>query len=228
VIHYHGTPITPISTLQQLAGRHFCVSFAAPGDVKRCHDMGQSVMLDNGAFSVWRRGAVPDWPGYYGWADRWLDCPTTWAVIPDVIDGDDADNDALIAEWPHGRTRAAPVWHMHEGIGRLLRLIDDWPRVCFGSSGAYAVVGTERWHRRCAEAWNAIARTHARTPAIHMLRGMSLSGGPYPFASADSTDVARNHNRPQNAAGTMAARWDAQQCPARWVPQPEQLALGAA
>jgi hypothetical protein len=30
-LHYHGTPITPRPVLQSLAGRHFCVSFAAPG-----------------------------------------------------------------------------------------------------------------------------------------------------------------------------------------------------
>lgn len=47
-IHYHGTPITPRAVLDTLAGRHFCVSFAAPADVKHCHAIGQSVMLDNG------------------------------------------------------------------------------------------------------------------------------------------------------------------------------------
>ena len=228
MIHYHGTPINPVSMVYQLAGRCFCVSYVDPRQDRICHEIGQSVMLDNGAFSVWRRGAASDWPGYYAWSDRWLDCPTTWAVIPDVIDGDAAANDALIADWPHGHARAAPVWHMHEPIGRLLRLIDDWPRVCFGSSGAYAVVGTTDWHRRCTEAWNAIGRAHARTPAVHMLRGMSLSGGPYPFASVDSTDVARDHNRPQNTAGAMAARWDAIQCPVAWPARPEQLTLGAA
>ena len=55
------------------------------------------------------------------------------------------------------------------------------------------------------------------TPAHDMLRGMSLAGGPYPFASVDSTDVAQNHNRPQNTPARMAARWDAMQCPSRWV-----------
>jgi hypothetical protein len=57
-----------------------------------------------------------------------------------------------------------------------------------------------------------------------MLRGMSLAGGPYPFASADSTDVARNHNRQQNTARAMADRWDAMQTPALWR-RVEQLEL---
>src|SRR5882762_600984 len=86
-IHYHGTPITPHTAFYQLAGRHFCVSFARADNVKIAHDLGQTVMLDNGAFSVWRRGATSDWPGFYAWCDKWLDYPTTWAIIPDVIVG---------------------------------------------------------------------------------------------------------------------------------------------
>ena len=59
---------------------------------------------------------------------------------------------------------------------------------------------------------------------LHMLRGMALSGSEYPFASVDSTDVARNHNRPHNDALQMALRWDGKQCPARWTYR-EQLEL---
>jgi hypothetical protein len=58
-----------------------------------------------------------------------------------------------------------------------------------------------------------------------MLRGMSLAGSIYPFASVDSTDVARNHNRPQNIARGMADKWDAIQCPARWKEQPIQMVI---
>ncbi len=65
MIHYHGTPITPVGALYELAGRHFCVSHARPDDVVRCHQVGQSVMLDNGAFSKWKRDAETDWPAYY-------------------------------------------------------------------------------------------------------------------------------------------------------------------
>jgi hypothetical protein len=170
-LHYHGTPITPISALQQLAGRHFCVSFARPSDIARAHQIGQSVMLDNGAFSVWRRGHHADWPAYYAWSDIWLDHPTTWAVIPDVIDGDADQQDALIAQWPHG-DRGAPVWHMHEPIDRLVSLIDGWPLVCVGSSGAYAR-GVEDAAQRLreptdADMWrakNAFVAAHDRKAA---------------------------------------------------------------
>lgn len=226
MIHYHGTPITPIAALYELAGRHFCVSHAAPADVARVHMIGQSVMLDNGAYSAWRSGKATDWAGYYRWCDEWLDYPTTWAVIPDVIDGDEADQNALVREWPHGR-RGAPVWHMHESLDRLVELSLDWPRVCIGSSAQFAVVLSPAWEVRMDTAWSELMKHHRRTPHVHMLRGLQLSGGRWPFASVDSTDVARNHNRPQNTPRAMAERWDAIQCPARFVARATQLALSA-
>jgi hypothetical protein len=222
-LHYHGTPVNPVALLEQLYGCHFTVSFYDPRQVDRCHRIGQSVMLDNGAFSLWRSGTPTDWPGFYRWCDRWLDYPTTWAVIPDVIEGDPEDQESLIAEWPFGN-RGAPVWHLHEPLSRLLGLLDEWPRVCFGSSGHYAEVLSTAWCRRIDAAWNEIVKRHRRTPWIHMLRGMQCSKREWPFASIDSTDIARNHNRPQNEPVDMARRWDREQCPPVWVPR-EQLAL---
>jgi hypothetical protein len=224
VIHYHGTPITPMAALYELAGRHFCVSHAHPADVKRAHMIGQSVMLDNGAFSKWKSGRATDWQAYYAWADIWLDHPTTWAVIPDEINAGAQMQDALIREWPHGQ-RGAPVWHMDEPIDRLARLTDEWPKVCIGSTDAFAVVLSPAWQRRMDEAFNALARRNARMPWLHMLRGMQLSGRHWPFASVDSTDIAQNHNRPQNTPRGMADRWDAMQCPGTWEIQPEQMEL---
>lgn len=189
-----------------------------------CHRIGQSVMLDNGAFSVWRVGIQADWPGYYAWCDRWFDYPTTWGIIPDVIEGDEAAQDELIDQWPHGE-RGAPVWHMHEDIDRLCRLVDDWPRVCIGSSKQYAVLLSDHWRRRMDEAWNAVMRNRRRVPHIHMLRGMQVVRHQWPFASVDSTDIARNHNRPQNTARAMADRWDAVQCRATWEMAPVQSVL---
>lgn len=225
-IHYHGTPITPASVFNELAGAHFCVSFARPDQVERCHEIGQSVMLDNGAFSVWKRGHAPDWDAYYAFCDQWLDHPTTWAVIPDMIEGDEADNSLLCRAWPF-RDRGAPVWHMHESIGRLIALIDAFPRACIGSSGAYAEVMAPAWQRRMDEAWREIDKIFKRTPNIHMLRGLQLVRERWPFASVDSTDIARNHNRDGNTAAKMRARWDAGQCPPRFNDPGEQLEIAA-
>jgi hypothetical protein len=199
------------------------VSYAAPAQVATCHQIGQSVMLDNGAFSFWRLGKATDWGAYMDWAEPWLEYATTWAVIPDVIDGSEEDNDRLIAKWFQRRLpKGAPVWHMHEPLDRLRRLCHGYERVCLGSSGMYAVVGSDSWHRRMEAAMNAICGSGIPPTWLHMLRGMNLAGSHYPFASVDSTNVARNHagnngGRPRQDAARMAAAIDARQCPARWV-----------
>ena len=55
MIHYHGTPISPRSELIKMAGKHFCVSFEDHRDTDWCVNHGQSVMLDNGAFSAFTK-----------------------------------------------------------------------------------------------------------------------------------------------------------------------------
>jgi len=219
MIHYHCADISPYGRMVDLIGRHTLVSHAYPRAVDFAHHISQSVLLDNGAFSVWRSGATADWAGYYDWCDKWLDCPTTWAIIPDVIDGGAELQDELLAEWPHGH-RGTPVWHMDEPIDRLLKLTDEWPRVCIGSAGEYATVGDDRWHGRATRAFNQLAR-RGRLPWLHGLR-MQLVGHLYPFGSVDSADIARNHNRPQNTIAGMADRWDRSQPRVGWTIQPEQ------
>jgi hypothetical protein len=226
VIHYHGTPITPFQALHELAGRCFCVSFARPDHVRQAHTLGQAVMLDNGAYSFWRKDRETDWAAYMDWAEPWLDYATTWAVIPDVIAGSEAENDALLVSWFERRLpKGAPVWHLHESLERLRRLAHGYDRLCLGSSGRYRTIGSPDWHRRISEAFDVIADPDGRVPWVHMLRGMSQAGGPYPFGSVDSTDIARNHNRRENTAGRMAERHDARQCPARWLRSGTQQVL---
>ncbi len=243
-MHYHGTPITPRAKLLELAGRCFCVSYADPRDVEVCHEIGQSVMLDNGAFTIWQmvrdgkpvprrlRAAAFDgeWSDYYEWARPWLDYRTTWAVIPDVIVGDAEANDALVEAWPFG-ARGAPVWHMHEPIERLVRLAGTWPIVCLGSSGAYEQVGNARWHVRMSDAMDAVCGDGPPPCALHMLRGLAFAGSHFPFASADATSIARNHAGSHAARvrspRVMADEIDGRQCPARWTRPMEQLTMQA-
>lgn len=218
-LHYHGGPITPASALLTLAGKCFCVSHTRPDQVAIMHQIGQSVLLDNGAFSKHTRGIATDWTAYYVWTDQWLAHPTTWAIIPDEIAAGSQEQDAMIREWPHG-ARGAPVWHTGEPLERLYRLCDEWPRVCVGSTDDHWEVLGGAWRRRMDEAFNGLSQRHRRMPWLHMLRGMQLATESYPFASLDSTDVARNHHRFQNTARAMADRWDAAQCPPTWVVKP--------
>jgi hypothetical protein len=77
------------------------ISFAHPDQLPLAAEVSQSFALDNGAFSFWRGGEKPEWADYYGWVDEWCCHPGfDWAVIPDVIDGDENENDALVKVWP--------------------------------------------------------------------------------------------------------------------------------
>jgi uncharacterized PurR-regulated membrane protein YhhQ (DUF165 family) len=111
-----------------MAGRMFCVSYAAPQDLATCLRIGQSVMLDNGAFSVKTRGIAFDMPGFYGWIEPHLGHPH-WAVVPDEIGGTVEQQRAMVATWPHRKEYGAPVWHLGLPLEYLFDLCNDWPRV---------------------------------------------------------------------------------------------------
>jgi hypothetical protein len=225
VLKYHGTPCTPKEVLYRLAGECFCVPFSDPRDMRICREIGCSIMLDNGAFSAWKKGRPTNWPGYYAWVEEWLG-PADFAVIPDVIDGTDEQNDALIAEWPHGH-RGAPVWHLHEDFDRLARLVNEWPLVCLGSSGDFAQIGTPQWERRMDLAFNRVASGRF-VPRLHGLRMLSLVGKRWPLASADSTDIARNHaTETYKSPERRAYEWRIRQAPHTWAARPEQMELVA-
>lgn len=223
MIHYHGTPLTPRRELLKMAGKNFCVSFANPQDAEWCLAHGQSVMWDNGAFSAFTQGRKFDPLEFARWVGPRLGHPH-WAVVPDVIDGSVDDQRIAAKSWPHPRELSAPVWHLALPIDWLLELADEWPRVCFGSSGAYWQVGSAKWERRADEAFNALERRGLR-PWVHMLRGMALAGDRWPFASVDSVNVARNFKTAQVCPERMARRIDAVQCPIRWSARPEQIGM---
>ena len=223
MLHYHGTPFTPKETWHRLGGKHFCVSFGDPRDADRAMQYGQSVMWDNGAFIYFTQGRDPDWNKYYAFLDGKLGHPH-WAVVPDVIDGTPAENYALAKEWPHRKDLACVVWHMAEPLGQIDRLMDmGFGKLAFGSSGQYWQVGSDIWARRCDEAWNHLAKNGL--PWVHMMRGLSLCGDIWPFASADSATVARNYKDADTCPERMMRNIDQVQCPISWALRPEQKGM---
>lgn len=222
VIHYHGTPITPRKALLEMSGRHFCVSFADPRDLEDCLRIGQSVMLDNGAFTAFTRGKPMDMAGFLAWCEEHLAHPH-WAVVPDVIDGTVEQQREGIKQWPFPAELSAPVWHLGLDIDWLLELADNWPRICFGSSGQYWEIGSQAWCARMDEAFDALASRRTYLPWIHGMRMLSQSDGPWPLASADSTNVARNYKRNNEHPDLMAGRIDALQPAQRWSSNPQMV-----
>ena len=214
MIHYHGTPITPqTAAIKALSGGHAFVSFASPQDLGIALDVCQSFAVDNGAFSAWRSGnPVTDWSRYYEWIAELHRYPSfDFAVIPDVIDGDEQANDELLAEWPWKTRHAnvgAPVWHMHESISRLVRLAREYQRVCIGSSGQFATVGDAKWWQRMGEAMNAATDKHGlpitKLHGLRMLNPEVFSR--LPLSSADSTNIAQNIGIDSAWRGTYTPR----------------------
>lgn len=224
MIHYHGTPISPREQLFRMAGRNFCVSYAAPQDLKTCLQIGQSVMLDNGAFSAFTRGAVFDLQGFFKWLAPILS-PPHWAVVPDAIGGTVEDQHTLLSQWPReefGYKNCAAVWHLDKPFAHLHYLIQAYPKVCLGSSGEYWEVGSDRWAHRMDETFNEIERVHKRMPWIHGMRMLGQHSERWPLASADSTNVAQNFKRNSGCAECMAAPIDSRQPAAKWQLVPLQ------
>lgn len=242
MIHYHGTPTggPRQDTARFLRGRHALVPFFRQDDMGAVAEVCASFVFDNSAFSVWKSGGVLDVPGYIGWCETWSRHPgLDWCLIPDSIEGDAADNDALIREWPqHLRVKGVPVWHMHEPVQRLADLCREWPTVALGSSGQWATPGTASWWDRMGLAMRAACdeqgRPLARLHGLRMLNPAVFTR--LPLASADSTNAAVNSGSldrfgmylPATAyqrAAVIADRIEAHNSAAAWEGVPMQGAF---
>jgi hypothetical protein len=233
MIQYHGTPIGSATVCLEVVGAgHGFVSFAASQQLGVVAEFSQSFAIDNGAFTAWKAGRpIKDWRPFYEWADEVRKIPSCdFAVVPDVIDGTEEDNDALLAEWPFSRFFGAPVWHMHESLDRLERLSSGWPRVCLGSSGEFSRVGGPEWRDRMDQVMEVLCDKEGYPATkLHGLRMLNPQVFcDYPFASADSTNIGRNVGIDSAWKGTylpptkearaavMRSRVEAFNAPTRW------------
>lgn len=234
MIHYHGLPITPATVaIQALNAGHGFVSFAHKEQLTVAIEVCQSFAIDNGAFSAWKSGEpIKNWQPFYNWALDIKRVPSCdFAVIPDVIDGNEADNDALLRDCPLPNWFGAPVWHMHESLERLEQLANTYVRVCIGSSGEFASVGTSQWWVKMSQAMRVICDDLGRPACkLHGLRMLDPAiFTKLPFSSADSTNIARgvgidskwkhgNYLPPtkEARAQVMRSRIEAHNAPSLW------------
>lgn len=196
MILYHGTPISgpDVQAAKFLARRHALISFMAQQHLPVAAEVCSSFVLDNGAFSVWKKGVQLDVPGFIQWTRKMAKHPGfDWALIPDVIDGDEADNDRLLDQWPSDLV-GVPVWHLHESINRLERLAKNFRTVALGSSGQYSKPNSKKWWLRMEDVLDAICDEHGHPPC--RLHGLRMADPRIftriPFASVDSTNVGVN------------------------------------
>ncbi len=238
MIPYHGTPLGGKrgEASDFFRNRHALVPWVNDEDIGIVAETCRSFCLDNGAFSAWTSGEpITDWSGYYDWTAEWMRHPGfDFAIIPDIIDGDEDANDAMLAEWPHGKYIGCPVWHLHESIERLQQLCREWPRVALGSSGEWPDPGKPNWVRRMDVAMGAICDDGRPPCKLHGLRMLNPAVFyRLPLASADSTNAAQNASRQSqqwqcsvmSARRLIAERPESHNSAGRWKPRQESPAL---
>lgn len=193
MIKYHGTPMTnPYGLLEKVSEYdvNFLVSWANKQDINKIVKLGNKFILDNGAFTFWKKKKNINWKEYYKWVNKYPQRDNFF--IPDIIDGTELENDKLLKTNPFDD--GIPVWHIHESFKRLERLANNYNYIAFGSSGEYSILGTLKWHKRMNEAMKVVCDKDGNPLIkIHMLRCLDAKiFTQYPFYSGDSTNVARN------------------------------------
>lgn len=201
MIHYHGCPLSG-GTFTQTAytAKHAMISFANKESAALIVEVCQSFCVDNGAFSFWKSGKDIDLKGFAEFLEAWHRHPAfDFYCLPDVIEGDHHDNQAIRSRWfsmvPRDIYRkGVPVWHLHEPLSVLQEMMPAYDRIALGSSGEYAIVGDRNWWDRMGEAMSVLCDEAGRPKVkIHGLRMLDPTiFSQFPFSSADSTNVARN------------------------------------
>ena len=199
MLKYHGTPITPKAVfMEAMKGRNCLIPFTQKQDLKKAFGICDKILIDNGAYTIWRQGISIDWNDYYDWIDG-IYGEINYFFIPDVIDGTEEENDLLISNYLKRYSddkKGIPVWHIDESLHRLQTLMDSFDYIAFGSSGKYRQLGTEQWHKRMNDAMAIICNKGGIPKVkIHMLRCLNPKiFTQYPFYSGDSTNLAQNHS----------------------------------
>lgn len=210
----HGTPITPVRHLAELAGRSFCVSYADP---RQLHQVAPLVpeegilLLDNGAFTTWRQGKQFDELAFWAWANAAQEqYPQAVAVIPDVIGGSAEENWVTAARAIRGGLAEYPertmfVWHTNDSLAQLTNACRLFNFLAIGSCQEHDIQTRYQVFLERIRAANAqieyVDTFYDRRPWIHVMRGVGKAHEFIRFDSADSSNLARNHCRYKGKPG---------------------------
>lgn len=194
MICFHVTPITPRTTcVEFLKDRYALISIVDSRDIEIAKKQCKGYIIDNGAYSTWKKKKKLDFDGYIEFCESHMTKKMLWVFIPDVIDGTESDNDALLNDWPKS-IRSVPIYHLHESLSRLERLTYTYGMVALGSSGKYSMPGSPSWWNRIQRCMDILTdKDGFPVTKIHGLRMMSSRlTSRIPFYSVDSSNVARN------------------------------------
>jgi len=197
MIHYHGVAgggrYEDCVTLA--TGRHCFVSYAACSNLPLFASVCSSFSLDNGAYTAWKQGKAFDFSGFIEFVKVWMQHPAfDWAVMPDVIDGSEEENDELLLRWTLPKEIGVPVYHMHESFDRLDRLVDTYNYIALGSSGQYSQPNSKVWWERMNQIMAVVTDEQGKPRTkLHGLRMLDPRVfTKLPLKSADSTNAERN------------------------------------
>jgi len=198
MIKYYGTPITPNIVFDEvMIGRSCLIPFPNPQNLHRAIKLCDKVIVDNGAFTIWRKGGEPHWNKYYDWMQPFKH-NIEFFFITDVIDRTEEENDSLISDYfKRKETRGVPIWHINESFERLERLMDVFDYIAIGSAGEFSQLRTQKWFNQMDKAMRVICDKDGYPKVkIHMLRCLNPDLFlRFPFYSGDSTGLAQNHSR---------------------------------
>ena len=239
MIHYHGTPIsgTAVCASKILASRFAMISFARPDQLNLILEVCKGFALDSGAYSFWKRGATIDWELYRSWVFTLYQHPGyQFALLPDRIGGSEDENDELLDKYP--LPSGVPVFHQGESMTRLQRLVEKYPAVAIGSTEPHIPSDSfDSWMIDCMKLLcDEEGKAKVKIHGLRMLNSKIFTM--YPFASADSTNVAQNCNNPTMWTGSyqpvttairgavLIDRIEAHQSPSFWQePKIQQMDL---
>lgn len=197
MIKYHGTPVggTNRDAMYFLRGRNALISFATKGHIPQVLECCDSFVLDNGAFTIWKKGqGKVDVPAYIDWVESLSTHPSfDFCFIPDVIGGTEEENDLLLEQWDCD-VESVPVYHLGESVDRFMRLASQHKRVALGSTDKWKRNGSREWWKNMADFMDAITDERGVPPCkLHGLRMLDPKIFRFlPLSSADSTNAGVN------------------------------------
>ena len=201
MIKYHGTPIggTKFDAIKFLKGRHALISMEYQNQVAEVLECSESFCLDNGAFTKWKKDgddiSLPDFLGFVVSLEKHP--RMDFYIAPDKIMGTEADNNDLLESWldMKGDIRnCAPVFHLGEHPDRFLKLAEEYPLVCFGSTEKWARNGSRLWWKQMIPFMDYVTDEYGNLPCkVHGLRMLDINIFKHlPLHSGDSTNAAVN------------------------------------
>lgn len=227
MIKVHVTPITPKSIFDKfLKDESVLINYLRPENYKAAvkDNHCKYIYIDNGAYTYFRKGITPNYDNFYHWLEN---KEYDYFFIPDVIDGNEQDNNNLIELMPNKfKAKSIPVYHLHEDLSRLDYLMNkDFTYIALGASGKYWNVGSDIWFDRMDEIMKILCNSNGYPKVrIHALRCLNPKVFIYfPFYSADSSNLAQNHSK--RGALNMLNRLRCFDAPKKYDFKKEQLSI---